>query len=139
MLVADMWTFVVVVCSDITNCAVCVCDFHVNLTFAADIDGVVTLSVWATVRTTDEPFSNSRLAREIYPFCKSLIPPPRPTKPSVQCVLLTLYRGLKRTEHELGHPHACGVHVNNDWSSEPAPPCSFVACTAISLRIGLPT
>jgi hypothetical protein len=122
----------------ITSCALCVCDFHVNLAFAADIDGVGSLSVWATARTTDEPSSNSRLGREIYPFCKSFIPPAGHTKPPVQCVLLALFRGLKRTEHELGHPHPCGVHVKNEWRSEPTPPCSFVACTGITLRIALP-
>jgi hypothetical protein len=123
---------------DITNFAVCVCDFYFSLTFAADIGGVVSLSAWATARTTEEPYSNSRLGREIYPFCRSFVPPPGPNKPSVQCVLLALFRGLKRTEHELSHPHPCGVLVKNEWSFEPTPPFSFVACTWIILRTVLP-
>ena len=142
MFVADMWIFF---CScvphetcDITNCTVCVCDPHVNLTFAADIDGVVSLSVGAIARTTEESSSNSRLGREIYPFYKSLIAPQGPTKPSVHSVLLALFKGLKRTKHELGHPHPSGVHIKNECSSQPTPTCSFVACTGIILCIVLP-
>jgi len=82
--------------------------------------------------------SNSRLGREIYHYCKSLTPSPGPTKPSVQCVLLALFRGLKRTEHELDQPHPCGVHIKNECSSEPTPPCSFVTFTGNILRVVLP-
>ena len=109
------------------------------MTFAADIDDVVSLSAWA--HGSKRPMNLTR-----FPGCKErFIRPvnrsyrlPGPTKHSVQCVLLALFRELKRTEHELGHPHPCVAHVKNEWSSEPAPLCSFVACTGIILRIVVP-
>ena len=142
ILVADMWIFVVVVCRvelAISRTAMVVFVTSTLIwNFAADIDGVVSLSVWAAARTTDESYSNSRLGREIYLFCRSLTPSPGPIKPSVQCVLLALFRWLKRTEHELDQPHPCGVHIKNECISEPTPSCSFVTCTGIILLVVQP-
>jgi len=130
MFVADMRIFAVVVCRlelEISRSAPYV---FVTCTLI-DICSVVSLSVSATARIPgwEERFICS--ADRSYRLRD-------PLQPSGQCVLLVLYRGLKRTEHELGHPHACGVHVKNVVSSKPAPPCFFATCAGIILRIGLP-